>query len=60
MTESLSYTPKSSRAPGGMSEYANTNFLLLGLVIEAVLHKTAGAAIRADLIDPAGLTRTVV
>ena len=60
MTETLSYTPKSSRAPGGMSEYANTNFLLLGLLIEAVSHKTAVAAIRADLIDPAGLTRTVV
>ncbi len=60
MTETLSYTPKSSRAPGGTSEYANTNFLLLGLLIEAVSHKTAVAAIRADLIDPAGLTRTVV
>ena len=60
MTETLSYTPKSSRAPGGMSEYANTNFLLLGLLIEAVSHKSAVAAIRADLIDPAGLTRTAV
>jgi D-alanyl-D-alanine carboxypeptidase len=60
MTETLSYTPKSSRAPGGMSEYADTNFLLLGLLIEAVSHKSAAAALRADLIDPAGLTRTAV
>jgi D-alanyl-D-alanine carboxypeptidase len=60
MTETLSYTPKSSRAPGGMSEYADTNFLLLGLLIEAVSHTSAAAALRADLIDPAGLTRTAV
>ena len=60
MTETLAYTPKSNRAPGRSSEYANTNFLLLGLLIEAVTHRSAAAAIRTDLVNPAGLTRTAV
>jgi D-alanyl-D-alanine carboxypeptidase len=60
MTETLAYTPKSNRAPGGSSEYANANFLLLGLLIEAVTHRSAAAAIRTDLVNPAGLTRIAV
>jgi D-alanyl-D-alanine carboxypeptidase len=45
-------------APGTRWYYSNTNYLLLGLVIEAVTHDTVGNQIRKRLIDPMNLTGT--
>jgi D-alanyl-D-alanine carboxypeptidase len=45
-------------APGKGYKYSNTDFVLLGLVIEKVTGKTVAEAIRADLLEPLGLTHT--
>jgi D-alanyl-D-alanine carboxypeptidase len=45
-------------APGKGYRYSNTDFVLLGLVIEKATGKTVAAAIRTDLLEPLGLTHT--
>ncbi|MDQ1749881.1 MAG: D-alanyl-D-alanine carboxypeptidase [Pseudonocardiales bacterium] len=46
--------------PGGAPAYSNAVFLLLGLLIEHVTQQPFAAAVRADLIRPAGLDRIAV
>jgi D-alanyl-D-alanine carboxypeptidase len=45
-------------APGKGYRYSNTDFVLLGLVIEKATGKTVAAAIRSDLLEPLGLAHT--
>jgi D-alanyl-D-alanine carboxypeptidase len=44
--------------PGSAWEYSNTNYLLLGMVIEAVTGRSPVAEIHARLIAPLGLRRS--
>lgn len=55
--ETLAYLKPHSSAPGGVPVYANTNYLLLGLLIEKVTGTTVAQVERADLFTPAGLSR---
>ncbi len=59
MQETLSYYP-APRQPGIRSEYSDANYLLLGLMIEAVTGEPFARVLRRDLITPAGLTRVAV
>jgi D-alanyl-D-alanine carboxypeptidase len=45
-------------APGERTEYSNTGFIVLGLVIEAATGHPVIAAVRARLLEPLGLTNT--
>jgi D-alanyl-D-alanine carboxypeptidase len=45
-------------APGTGYHYSNTNYLLLGLIVEAVSKDTVGNQIRKRLIEPFGLAQT--
>lgn len=45
-------------APGTDWEYSNTNYLILGELMEAVTGKAPAAAIRERIIDPLGLDAT--
>ncbi|MFI9330272.1 serine hydrolase domain-containing protein [Kitasatospora sp. NPDC052868] len=45
-------------APGGGWSYSNTNYLLAGLVIEAVTHHSALAEIQRRILAPLGLKDT--
>lgn len=45
-------------APNAGYRYSNTNYLLLGLIIEALTHDTIGNQIRKRLLQPFGLTQT--
>lgn len=45
--------------PGDCFRYSNANFVLLGLVVEAVTGKDLSAVIRKRLLDPLGLEHTV-
>jgi D-alanyl-D-alanine carboxypeptidase len=45
-------------APGKGYKYSNTDFVLLGLVIEKATGKPVAEAIRTDLLEPLGLTHT--
>ncbi|BFV58081.1 serine hydrolase domain-containing protein [Kitasatospora sp. CMC57] len=45
-------------APGGGWSYSNTNYLLAGLVIEAVTHHSAPAEIHRRILAPLGLKDT--
>jgi D-alanyl-D-alanine carboxypeptidase len=45
-------------APGAKWNYSNTNYVILGLIVEAVTHDTVGNEIRKRLIAPMGLTDT--
>ncbi len=44
--------------PGTQFEYSNTNFIMLGLVIEQVERKRIGAVLRERIIDPLKLRGT--
>jgi len=45
-------------APGAKWSYSNTNYLILGLIIEAITHDTVGNEIRKRIIEPMKLTST--
>ncbi|MFF8266688.1 serine hydrolase domain-containing protein [Streptomyces sp. NPDC016562] len=45
--------------PGAEFEYSNTNLVLLGLVVEKVTGRPINEVIQRDVLDPAGLRRTV-
>jgi len=45
-------------APGARYSYSNTNYLLLGLIIESLTHDTLGNQIRARILSPLGLHDT--
>ncbi len=44
--------------PGKGYHYSNTNYLLLGLVIESITKESVGDQIRRRLLEPFGLART--
>ncbi|MFK0253939.1 serine hydrolase domain-containing protein [Streptomyces sp. NPDC090445] len=46
------------RGPDRVWSYSNTNYLLAGLVIEAVTRRSAPAEIRRRILDPLGLENT--
>lgn len=45
-------------APGKKTEYSNSNYVLLGLILEQVSGETAEAAITKEVIKPLGLEQT--
>ncbi len=45
-------------APGTRPAYSNFNFVLLGLVIEAVSGKSYPDMMKSSVLDPAGMTKT--
>ncbi len=45
-------------SPGACFHYSNTNFVLLGEVVEQVTGRSVAEEIRVRLLDPLGLTRT--
>jgi D-alanyl-D-alanine carboxypeptidase len=45
-------------SPGAGYHYSNTNYLLLGLIVEKVTHDTVADQIRTRLLEPYGLTNT--
>ncbi|MBM7492506.1 D-alanyl-D-alanine carboxypeptidase [Micromonospora luteifusca] len=45
-------------APGASWGYSNTNYLLAGLIIEAVTGRDAGSEVRRRIVGPLGLTQT--
>jgi D-alanyl-D-alanine carboxypeptidase len=55
--QTLIYLKPRSAAPGGVPVYANSNYLLLGLLIEKVTGRTVAQVERTDLFTPAGLSR---
>jgi D-alanyl-D-alanine carboxypeptidase len=61
-TETLEYATQdllsATNAPGERYEYSNTNYTLLGLVIEAVTGNDAAAEIRRRILEPLGLRQT--
>lgn len=44
--------------PGQGWEYSNTNYIIAGMIAEAVTGQTFGQAVRATILDPAGLDET--
>lgn len=54
--DGLSLAPSST--PGTAFEYSNTNYEILGMLIEAVTGESVGDAITARIITPLGLTDT--
>lgn len=56
-TEPLEYIrrPKVSAPNPGQWYYSNTNYTLLGLIIEKVTHATAEAEVRHRILEPLGL-----
>ena len=55
--QTLTFLKPRAVAPGSVPVYANSNYLLLGLLIEKVTGRTVGQVERADLFTPAGLSR---
>ena len=55
--DTLAYLRPRSSAPGATPVYANTNYLLLGMLIAKVTGRTVAQVERADLFNPAGLRR---
>jgi D-alanyl-D-alanine carboxypeptidase len=45
-------------APGKTYKYSNTNYLILGLIVEAITHDTIEHQIETRLIEPFGLHQT--
>ena len=51
--------PEASVPPGSVTEYASTNYVLLGTIIEHVTGKSLSAAVRADVLAHPGLDGVV-
>jgi D-alanyl-D-alanine carboxypeptidase len=47
-------------APGKGYYYSNTNYVLLGLVVEKATHKNLAALVREEFLTPLGLSHTFV
>lgn len=56
--DALRYVGKPLSKPGVAWHYANTNYLLLGLIAERLTGRPLAAEIRDRFLDPLGLTRT--
>ncbi|HEX2753844.1 MAG TPA: serine hydrolase domain-containing protein [Candidatus Limnocylindrales bacterium] len=54
----LRYVGKPLSLPGAAWHYANTNYLLLGLIAERATGQTLADAIRTRLLEPVGLAAT--
>lgn len=50
--------PASSFAPGTAYEYSNTNYALLGFILEKVYKQTYNSLLQAKICQPLGLTNT--
>ncbi|MEM9314448.1 MAG: serine hydrolase domain-containing protein, partial [Pseudomonadota bacterium] len=61
-TETLKYSTKDLLSPTGKPgerySYSNTNYTILGLIIEAVTGNDAAAELRTRLLEPLGLENT--
>ncbi len=57
LRKTLSRLRARSSPPGGAPVYANTNYLLLGLLIETVTGRPLAEVERTELFEPAGLRR---
>jgi D-alanyl-D-alanine carboxypeptidase len=62
VAETLARVPRDAprSSPGATPEYNSVNYQLLGELIATVTKQSLAQAIRADLLDPAGLQRTWV
>jgi D-alanyl-D-alanine carboxypeptidase len=49
---------KPNSRPGTRWEYSNTNYLVLGLIVEAVTHDTLADQLKRRIFDPVGLRMT--
>jgi D-alanyl-D-alanine carboxypeptidase len=47
-------------APGAGWNYSNSNYLLLGLIIKQVLNQPLSAALKGNILSPAGLNNTYI
>ncbi|HEX5826820.1 MAG TPA: serine hydrolase domain-containing protein [Candidatus Limnocylindrales bacterium] len=54
-TQTWKYVPKWRPKPGTIYDYSNTNYLLLGELVERVTGNPLAAEVRARLLDPLGL-----
>jgi D-alanyl-D-alanine carboxypeptidase len=57
---SLQVGEEPNAKPGVEHEYSNTNYALLGLILERVDHADLGAVLARRIFGPAGLTSTTV
>ena len=55
LSEALAYAGKPLAAPGAGYHYANTNYVLLGLIAEGATGKTLAQEFRTRFFDPLGL-----
>lgn len=58
--QALGYVRKPYFAPGSGWHYSNTNYLLLGLLVEKVTGHSLAAALRDRFLDPLGLSTAYV
>jgi D-alanyl-D-alanine carboxypeptidase len=56
----IAFTHPANFAPGSQYEYNNTNYVLLGLVIEKLTGMSASAAFQSRIFDPLGLRNTAL
>jgi len=56
--EMMDFIPAPTAAPGGVWDYSNTNYLLAGLIAEAVTGQSLSAALRTHILQPLGLSKT--
>jgi len=56
--ETLAYAGKPVAPPGTGYHYANTNFVLLGLIVERLTGRTLAQEYRTRFLDPLGMTQT--
>ncbi len=47
-------------APGERVQYSNSNYILLGMIVEQVTGQPFGAVVRERILDPLGMTQTSV
>jgi CubicO group peptidase (beta-lactamase class C family) len=45
-------------APGAQFEYSNSNYFVLGTIVESVAHEPLGGFLAANIFRPLGMTRT--
>ncbi len=56
--ELINFVPKTTLLPGESFQYSNTNYLLLGLLLENWTEKNLHALLRQDIFDPLNLSST--
>jgi D-alanyl-D-alanine carboxypeptidase len=56
----IAFRQPSSFAPGAQYAYCNTNFILLGLIIEQLTGNSAEVEFQRRILDPLGLTETLL